>query len=237
MSAPPFMPPQMTPPGMGPVPPSKKPVALLALVGLVALCGVAGIVLALMTNDSKPTEESSAEASDQPAKIAAVPVKSSTPSPQEMAFEPLGDDEGVPEITVNIETNPAGAEVFRAGESIGTTPIRKKFPQGDESETWRIFLDGYEIEVVELNLTSDFHSEVVMKEISKSVAKVDTVRPPESGGNSDKRNIGSSDKPKDTTTASKDKGKGKGKGKDKGKGKGQTEHTVITTTTGAAVPD
>lgn len=236
MSAPPFMQPQMTPPGMGAPPPSKKPVALLALIGLVALCGVAGVVLALMTSESKPAEEASAEASDQPAKIAAVPVKSGTLPPQEMAFEPLGDDEGVPEITVNIETNPAGAEVFRAGESIGTTPIRKKFPQGDESETWQIFLDGYEVEVVELNLTSDFHSEVVMKEIAKPVAKVDPPKESDSGTSS-----GSSDKSKDTASSSgksKDKDKGKSKGKDKGKTDHvQTEHTVISTTTGAAVPD
>jgi len=61
-----------------------------------------------------------------------------------------------------------------------------------------------------------------------------TTRRKDAGGGTDRDKDRDKDRSKDK---GKDKGKGKGKGKDKGKGKGQTEHTVITTTTGAAVPD
>src|SRR5690606_19481918 len=77
------------------------------------------------------------------------------------AIESLELDDVV-EVTISIDTVPVGAEVFRRGESVGLTPLTRRFEQGEGNETWQIFLDGYQVEEIEVSMDADFHSEVVM---------------------------------------------------------------------------
>lgn len=157
--------PYIPPPTPGPQPAKRRsPAAIVALVLLVVLCLVAVVALLKMQFSDTADESEDAQAAEQPSKqIAAVPVENGSRKPDGPIIEPLVFDDEGDEVAITIETTPEGAEVFRDGVSIGTTPIDERFPTGDV-ETWQIFMDGYEVEEITVPLDADFHSEVVLKE-------------------------------------------------------------------------
>ena len=223
--------PYIPPPTPGPgAKPKRRPMAIVALVALVVLCVVAVVALVKMQFlTDKPAEED-ANAAEQPEdrKIAAVPVEGGSTPPEGPMIEPLdfGDDDDENKITVTIETTPPGAEVFRDGESIGTTPIDSAFTAA-EVETWQIFMDGYEVEELTVALDADFHSEIVLKEL-----------PPER--TEEKPKVAASDGGK-TERSGSGGGEGSGKSSRKDKKKKPKEkdggRTVINSTTGIDLPD
>lgn len=228
----PFVPPPSpgpaTMPPMPPGPPQGRRVSigLVALIALVVLCGVAGVVLALMNFGEKPQTEE-AEASEGPTRIAAVPVGDGSVQPRaQPLIEPLVIDE-LDQVAVKIETTPPGAEVFRAGESVGLTPIEGQFERGG-SEVWQIFLDDYEVEELTVTLDADFHSAIVLTRVAPEPAKPAAASADTSTGSGSKSassNGSSSSRKKDDDKKKKDKPKDSG------------GRTVIKSTTGATLPD
>jgi len=213
-----------------PVPPKKSgpSVGVIALVGLVVLCAVAGVVLVLMTfGEEDQSKESEAEASEKPAKIAAVPVDDKAKAAKPV-IELEGLDEQLSKVTVTIQTTPPGAEVFRNGESVGMTPIDRTFERGDE-ETWQLFLDGYKVEELPVSLDADFHSEIVLEPIEPESRRKagsgggkSTSKKASSGSSSGSKKGSRADDDDDENVETKKSGGGR---------------TVITGTTGASLPD
>ena len=236
MSSPYFSSPHLVP---GPPPKRRKPGGLIFLVGLVTLCGVAGAVLAIVLLGSQPAEEKPAEAAqEEPAPVAAVPMENGAVGqpPPVAVIEPLED--GPAEVVVNLATTPPGAEVFSAGESIGTTPIRRHFEKGERKETWQIFLDGYEVVEVEVAMDADFLSEVVLNEVAPDKP---VVRPKGATAKTAAGAAKTGDSSGKTASTRKAGTRRNSSGKDRtpkpGGKRGEKEHKVITGTTGAAIPD
>ncbi len=236
MSSPYFSSPHLVP---GPPPKGRKPIGLVFLVGLVTLCGVAGAVLAVVLLGGQSSEEKPAEAAqEEPAPVAAVPMDNGAMGqpPPVAVIEPLED--GPAEVVVNLSTTPPGAEVFSAGESIGTTPIRRHFEKGERKETWQIFLDGYEVVEVEVAMDADFLSEVVLNEVAPDKPVVHPKKVTAKTGGTGAKTGDSSGK---TASTSKSGTRRNSDSKDRtpkpGDKRGDKEHKVITGTTGASIPD
>ena len=66
-------------------------------------------------------------------------------------------------VVLRIESEPAGAEVRRDGRSLGKTPYDDALPQGSESLTYELVLDGYQPGVVTLHPKRDSKKRVVLK--------------------------------------------------------------------------
>ncbi|MDX9720363.1 MAG: hypothetical protein RBU37_06435 [Myxococcota bacterium] len=211
--------------------------ALIALIALVVLCGVAAVLLALLTMGEQQATESTAEASDTPTRVAAVPVNEKPPTIAEPLIEPL-PDETAGDVSVSIETTPPGAEVFRSGESVGVTPVRTRLPRRAEAERWQLFLDGYVVEEVEVSLDADFHSELILKPLAAPVQRPTPATNVEPSPSTEPAVAKADEKNTDEKKGGDKDGKKSGgkKGGDKKPPKEEIR-TVISGTTGASIPD
>lgn len=229
--------PATIPPMQSMVPPRRRsPMGIVALVALVVLCGVAATVLAVMNFGEEPRTDQ-AEAAEGPTRIAAVPVAepSRTTRPNEPLIAPLVTDDS-DQVSVKIETTPPGADVFRSGELVGVTPIDAFFDRGD-TESWQIFLDGYEVEELSVSLDADFQSAIVLKKLAPENTSATSSRPASStttatSGTPTKAAGGSTTSTSGTSGSSRKKDDRK---KDVPQDSGG--RTVIKGSTGAVLPD
>jgi len=188
------------------------------------------VVLIVLKFSTTAEPEAETPSDTQATRIEAVPLTDPIPAidlGQALDF----DDHHAATVRISLDTVPTGAEVFRAGESIGLTPINTDFPQNAQNERWQLFLDGFEVAEVEVSLDSDFHSEIVLSRLSPTTAP--TPRPvASSGGGTQRPATGGSGASSGGTTATK-----RPKDPPKEEKKAEVKRTVITETTGAALPD
>jgi len=140
--------------------PSRAPLFIGAAVVLALLIGVATVFNPFL---SFPRGEGQGEGAALPAKLPAPPAV----DPEVEKVDPVVAPKMV---WLDVVTNPAGAEVKRAGKVLGLTPLRVSVTRVEAPETISVELAKFSPEAREVTLSDDQKVEIELKSL-KSAAK------------------------------------------------------------------
>jgi len=145
------------------------PVVVVAVV--VLTLGMVGVGVVHVINTAKSQKASVVEEEAKALEIRRVNAQPIKALDEFVADEDAASDEGV--IYFSLFSTPSGAEVYRDGIYVGTTPIEQmKLKRVDEASKFIVALEGYELGRRTFRLDETFSERVVLEERVVVAARV-----------------------------------------------------------------
>ena len=134
-------------------------------IGMLALSGGDGPSQSAATSASDdPSERAVSAAAAEPAKNAVKPTESDPPGDKESPAQEPAQPVKPAEISIAIDSVPAGADVYRRGEDkpVGKTPYRGTLPASDDELVFVVKKDGHADHEVKLAANEDGSAELTL---------------------------------------------------------------------------